>query len=95
MFKGAGASTDGLPRITVAAADLEGDGIRFADLFLDLGLASSKKDARRLIAGGGAKLGDAKIEGETSALTASDFADGTTEVVLRAGKKRAGVVELA
>lgn len=94
MFKGAGASTDGLPRITVAAADLEGEGIRFADLFLNLGLATSKKDARRLIAGGGAKLGDEKIEGETSSLTSADFPDGTTEVVLRAGKKRAGVVEL-
>jgi tyrosyl-tRNA synthetase len=93
MFQGAGVSTDGLPRVFVSAADLEGDGKRFADLFLELKLASSKKDARRLIAGGGAKIGDDKIESEIAALTATDF-DGKTEIVLRAGKKRAGVVEL-
>ena len=94
MFKGAGESTDGLPRISVSADDLDGDGKRFADLFLELGLASSKKDARRLISGGGAKLGTEKIESETASLTIADFEDGKTEVVLRAGKKRAGVVEL-
>eukprot|EP00429_Kryptoperidinium_foliaceum_P004215 CAMPEP_0176013612 /NCGR_PEP_ID=MMETSP0120_2-20121206/6397_1 /TAXON_ID=160619 /ORGANISM="Kryptoperidinium foliaceum, Strain CCMP 1326" /LENGTH=494 /DNA_ID=CAMNT_0017346527 /DNA_START=45 /DNA_END=1529 /DNA_ORIENTATION=- len=93
MFKGAGQSTDSLPRIFVSAADLEGDGKRFADLFLDLGLASSKKEARRLIAGGGAKLGETKIEDETGSLTKDDFSGGD-EVVLRAGKKRAGVVEM-
>jgi tyrosyl-tRNA synthetase len=93
MFKGAGESTDGLPRIFVTAADLEGDGKRLADLFLELDLVSSKKDARRLIAGGGAKLGDEKIEDEAASLTLADF-DGKTEIVLRAGKKRAGVVEL-
>eukprot|EP00980_Cylindrotheca_fusiformis_P010415 scaffold2315_cov113-Cylindrotheca_fusiformis.AAC.8 len=93
MFKGAGENTDSLPRIYVSAADIEGEGKRFADLFLELGLASSKKDARRLIAGGGAKLGESKIESEMATLTADDF-DGKTEVVLRAGKKRAGVVEL-
>ena len=93
MFKGAGASTEGLPRVTVSMSDLEGDGKRFADLFVELKLASSKKEARRLISGGGGKLGDEKIESETASLTAADF-DGKTEIVLRAGKKRAGVVEL-
>ena len=94
MFKGAGESTDGLPRISVSTTDLEGEGKRFADLFLELGLAQSKKDARRLIAGGGAKLNGVKIESETATLTTADFVDGSTEVVLRAGKKRAGVVDL-
>lgn len=93
MFKGAGESTDGLPRIFVSAADLEGEGKRYADLFLELGLASSKKEARRLIAGGGAKMDDEVIQEETAALTMTDL-DGKSEVVLRAGKKRAGVVEL-
>lgn len=93
MFNGAGESTDSLPRIFVTADDLEGEGKKIADLFLELGLSSSKKDARRLIAGGGAKVGDNKIESETASLTKADF-NGQTEVVLRAGKKRAGVVEL-
>ena len=87
-------STESLPRIFVSAEEMEGDGKRFADLFLELGLASSKKDARRLISGGGARLEGEKIENETGALTISDFADGKKEVTLRAGKKRAGVVEL-
>ena len=93
MFKGAGESTDGLPRIFVETSDLEGDGKRFADLFLELELSKSKKEARRLIAGGGAKVGDEKITDEMAALKIEDF-DGKTEIVLRAGKKRAGVVEL-
>lgn len=93
MFKGEGQSTDGLPRIFVTAADLEGNGKRIADLFLELKLTPSKKEARRLISAGGAKLGEEKVESETAALTMADF-DGNNEVVLRAGKKRAGVVEL-
>jgi len=92
MFTGDGESTEGLPRIMISAADLEGSK-PFADLFLELGLASSKKEARRLIAGGGAKVNGEKIMEETGTLTMADF-DGKKEVVLRAGKKRAGVVEL-
>ena len=87
-------STESLPRIFVSKEEIEGDGVRYADLFLKLGLASSKKDARRLIQGGGAKLEGEKIEDEAGSLTSSDFADGKNEVTLRAGKKRAGVVEL-
>ena len=102
MFKskknggGAGAgSTESLPRIFVTADEIGDDGIRFADLFLQTGLAQSKKDARRLIQGGGARLEDVKIEDENGSLTMADFDDGSkTEVTLRAGKKRAAVVEL-
>lgn len=93
MFKGSGESTEGLPRVFVSAADLEGDGKQLLDLFVELKLATSKKEARRLIAGGGGKLGDAKIEDEMATLTVADFGD-SKEVTLRAGKKRAGVVEL-
>jgi tyrosyl-tRNA synthetase len=85
-------STDSLPRIFVAS-DALNEGVKFADLFLDLKLASSKKEARRLIQGGGAKLNDTKITDETGILTIADFGD-SKEVTLRAGKKRAGVVEI-
>ena len=92
---GASGSTESLPRIFVTADDIGDDGIRFADLFLQTGLAQSKKDARRLIQGGGARLEDVKIEDENGALTMADFDDGAkSEVTLRAGKKRAAVVEL-
>ena len=93
MFKGGGQSLDSLPRIIVSADDLSGEGARLADLFVKLGFASSKKEARRLIAGGGARVGEGTISDENGALRSSDFAN-TKEVVLRAGKKRAGVVEL-
>lgn len=93
MFKGAGDSTEGLPRIFVTAAEVE-DGAQILDLFTKLGLAQSKSEARRLIKGGGAKLEGEKISDEMARLTTGDFADGKTEVTLRAGKKRAGVVEL-
>ena len=94
MFKGGGQSTESLPRIFVSSGDLDGEGKRLIDLFVELDLASSKKEARRLISGGGAKLGDDKIEDEMAALTLDDFSGDNKEVVLRAGKKRAGVVEL-
>jgi len=93
MFKGTGESTDSLPRVIVEASEFEGDGKRFADLFMELELTKSKKEARRLIAGGGAKVDGEKIVDEMASLTVKDF-DGKTEIVLRAGKKRAGVVEL-
>eukprot|EP00554_Chaetoceros_debilis_P002173 CAMPEP_0194090860 /NCGR_PEP_ID=MMETSP0149-20130528/40764_1 /TAXON_ID=122233 /ORGANISM="Chaetoceros debilis, Strain MM31A-1" /LENGTH=483 /DNA_ID=CAMNT_0038775261 /DNA_START=201 /DNA_END=1652 /DNA_ORIENTATION=- len=94
MFKkkAGSASTESLPRIFVAEGDLA-DGVKFLDLFLELKLANSKKEARRLIQGGGAKLGEEKITDENGTLTLADFEDGK-EVILRAGKKRAGVVEM-
>lgn len=97
MFKkkngaAAGSGTESLPRITVSADELE-EGVRFLDLFTQLKLANSKKEARRLIDGGGAKLGEEKITDVNASLTKEDF-NGEKEVVLKAGKKRAGVVEI-
>ena len=95
MFAGSGSSTEGLPRVFVKKRSLEGDGIGFLTLFVDLGLAGTNSEARRLIRGGGARMGEdnQKIENENGYLTMSDFGD-ATELVLRAGKKRAGVVEM-
>lgn len=95
MFKkkeGGAGNTESLPRVGVSEDQL-GDGVRFLDLFTQLKLANSKKEARRLIEGGGAKLGEEKITDVNGSLTKDDFGD-ETEVVLRAGKKRAGVVEI-
>jgi tyrosyl-tRNA synthetase len=90
--KSAAINTESLPRIFVSAEDVE-KGVKFADLFLELKLADSKKEARRLIQGGGAKLNEEKITDDNGSLTISDFG-GAKEVTLRAGKKRAGVVEI-
>jgi tyrosyl-tRNA synthetase len=94
MFSGAGQSTESLPRIFVKSSEIEGEGVRLLDLFVNLKLASSKKEARRLIEGGGARLGDdVKISDVNACLKSTDF-DGSNEIILRAGKKRAGVVEI-
>ena len=92
--KSAASSTESLPRVYIKKTDLE-VGVRVLDLFVDLKLTSSKKEARRLIEGGGARMGpnDQKIEDQNAALSVADFG-GSTELRLRAGKKRAGVVEL-
>lgn len=90
--KGGAGGTESLPRVAVSVNNLE-EGVRFLDLFTQLKLASSKKEARRLIQGGGAKLGEEKITDVNASLKAEDFGD-ENEVVLRAGKKRAGVVEI-
>jgi len=81
-----GASSDGLPTITVARSDLEG-GMPVYELFRLAGLASSNGEARRLIKGGGAKLNDAKIESETATASIADL-DDTGALKLSAGKKR-------
>ena len=92
MFKGGGgASTESLNRIFVTNEDL--GQVKIIDLFVRLELATSKKEARRLIQGGGAKLNDVKVEDENAVVTADDFNE-NKEATLRAGKKRAGVVEL-
>jgi tyrosyl-tRNA synthetase len=94
MFKGGkGASTESLNRIFVTDEDMASGGVKIIDLFVRLELATSKKEARRLIQGGGAKLNEIKIDDENAVVTADDFNE-SKEVTLRAGKKRAGVVEL-
>ncbi|KAL7481578.1 hypothetical protein ACHAW6_007258 [Cyclotella cf. meneghiniana] len=98
MFKSGGgnssASTESLNRIYVTHDDLSNSGgVKVIDLFVQLGLASSKKEARRLIQGGGAKLNEEKVDDENAVVTEADFGE-SKEVTLRAGKKRAGVVEL-
>lgn len=106
------ASTDGLPIVYVTSSELT-NGVRIIDVLVQLKLASSKKDARRLIQGGGARMvrcnygnEESIIDDENVVLTITDFikknddkdnendaGSNDTKVILRAGKKRAGVVE--
>ena len=89
--KEGGDDTSGLERVELPQSEL--GSTKVVDMFLALGLASSKKDARRLIQGGGAKIRGDKIDDDQKVLVEEDFVDG--ECVLRAGKKRAGVVVLS
>ena len=52
---------DDLPTLTLAPADIPAGGISVVQLLVRAGLAGSGKDARRLIAEGGARLDDAAL----------------------------------
>jgi len=99
---GAPTSTENLPRLVLSFAELsastsilpggkEAPGKALVDVLVALDMASSKAEARRLIKGGGARVGGEKVVDESFCL--SGIAAGT-EVLVSAGKKRHGVVEV-
>jgi tyrosyl-tRNA synthetase len=77
-----GASGDALPSFTV-----EGGKIAVVDALVGLGFAKSKGEARRLIAGGGARIDGEKIGDEAATITV-----GTAPVRLSSGKKLHGLL---
>jgi tyrosyl-tRNA synthetase len=82
---------DDLPTLALSAADL-GEGLSIAQLFVRAGLAASGKDAKRLIAEGGARANDAAVTDAGQMVTASDLGQ---PMKLTAGKKRHALVVLA
>ncbi|MCZ6885809.1 MAG: tyrosine--tRNA ligase, partial [Alphaproteobacteria bacterium] len=80
-----GALGDQLPTIEVAEGELSA-GIAAFELFKRAGLANSNSEARRLIKGGGARINDEKVSGETTAVTLADSGDGGV-IKLSAGRK--------
>jgi len=86
-----GAAAESLPTYLIAARDLA-DGIPLYRLLALSGLAASNGEARRLIAGRGARLNDDIVTDETRLLTAADF---TTTVKLSAGKKHHRLIKIA
>ena len=82
---------DDLPTLTLTADDL-GDGMSIVQLIVRSGLAGSGKEAKRLIAEGGAKLNDAPL---TEAGTMIDASHLAAPIKLSAGKKRHALVQLA
>ncbi|MGQ9631791.1 MAG: tyrosine--tRNA ligase [bacterium] len=63
-----------------------GEGVKFVDLLVEVGLVASKGEARRLIKQGGAYVNGEGVEDVGAVLRAEDFVDGS--LILRAGKKR-------
>ncbi len=86
-----GTLSDDLPTVTLTAADI-GDGLSIGQLFVRAGLSKSGKDAKRLLADGGAKLDDEPVTDPATMLTATDFAEGPRK--LSAGKKRHALVKI-
>ncbi|MCC6581919.1 MAG: tyrosine--tRNA ligase, partial [Phycisphaeraceae bacterium] len=87
-----GASAEGLPSVSVSRAMLE-KGIPAFVLFKDAGLAASGGEARRLIAGGGARINDKKVENDQRIVTPEDLSSGT--IKLSAGKKKIALVTIS
>ena len=81
---------DALPVITLPRAELEA-GVPAFTLFHHTGLCASGSDARRLIKGGGARLNDEPVTGETQMITLADLT-GDDVIKLSAGKKRHALV---
>lgn len=85
-----GMSAEGLPTVTVAH-DALAVGIPAYALFKDAGLAASNGEARRLIAGGGARINDQKVEDEARVVMLTDL-DADGKIKLSAGKKKHALV---
>jgi tyrosyl-tRNA synthetase len=90
VFERGGVGED-LPTLALAAAEVA-EGISVAQLFVRSGLAKSGKDAKRLIAEGGARLNDAQVTDAGQMLSAADLGQ---PVKLTAGRKRHALVVLA
>jgi len=83
-FEGGGTSED-LPTINIDGARLA-DGLGLLEAFVIAGLAKTNSEARRLVAGGGARLNDAPQNDIGVSLTQADVVNGA--IKLSAGKKR-------
>ena len=81
---------DDLPTVTLAPAEMA-DGIGIVQLFVRAGLSTSGKDARRLIAEGGARVNDEIITDTALRYDAGHLAE---PLKLTAGKKRHALVVL-
>ncbi|MDP2333465.1 MAG: tyrosine--tRNA ligase [Reyranella sp.] len=81
-----GAKADSLPTVDVARARLS-VGIPAFELLHEAGLVESRTEARKLIKGGGARLNDKPIAGDTAMVGESDL-DGSGTLKLSAGRKR-------
>ncbi|WP_026757357.1 tyrosine--tRNA ligase [Sediminimonas qiaohouensis] len=89
VFEHGGAGDD-LPTLTLSADEL-GEGLSVVQAIVRSGLAKSGKDAKRLIAEGGARLDDAPLSDAGLVLTPADLA---SAVKLSAGKKRHALIRL-
>jgi len=75
-----------LPTTTIARTRLEA-GVSPAELFTEVGLTSSRKDAKRMITQGGLAVNDERIDSLERLLTVKDLGpDGS--LILKAGKKK-------
>jgi tyrosyl-tRNA synthetase len=82
---GGGADADAVPHINLPKENFQ-QGMGVIELFVAAGLASSKSEARRLIAQGGAYVNQRRLESIEEKVDLTDAREGF--MMLRAGKKR-------
>jgi len=85
-----GGTGDDLPTLVLSGADI-GDGISLAQLIVRSGLAKSGKDAKRLVAEGGARMNDLSVTDAGQMIATADLSE---PIKLSAGKKRHALVKL-
>jgi tyrosyl-tRNA synthetase len=86
-----GESAENLPTVAIAAAELADGGIPVFRLITLAGLAASNAESRRLIRGGGARLGDTVITDEAQMIAEPDLRAG---IRLSAGRKHHRLVRV-
>ncbi|HEX2076385.1 MAG TPA: tyrosine--tRNA ligase [Longimicrobium sp.] len=82
-----------VPSTEVARDRLAGEGIPVVDLLAESGVASSKGEARRLIAGGGISINGERVPAPEHRVRSEEAIDGQV-LLLRKGKKQNHVVRL-
>ncbi len=88
-----GSVADDLPTLQLSSDQL-GAGYSLLDALVELGMADSKGAAKRLIAGGGVRINENKIEAEDYQLSTNDL-NSDQLAKLSAGKKRVALIKLA
>lgn len=83
-----------VPSTEIPRIKLEGDGLGIVDLLAESGVATSKGEARRLIAGGGIYLNGERIDTHELRVRADAAIEGQV-LLLRKGKKGHHLVKLA
>ena len=86
-----GTSGAAMPTLTVSTVTIT-SGLANTVILCELGFASSKSEARRLIRARAVRVNDRTITDETSTTTSSDIVSG--EVRIQAGKKKIGRVKV-
>ena len=82
-----------VPSSSVPRDLFEGDGVQLRDLVADVGLASSRGEARRLIQGGGISLNNRRVPDARQTVTLEHSVDGQV-IVLRRGARQYRLVRL-
>ncbi len=82
-----------VPSSTMPRDQFEGDGAQLRDLVAEVGLASSRGEARRLIQGGGVSLNNRRVSDARQSVTLEHSVDGQV-IVLRRGARQYRLVRL-